>query len=86
MIITIQGRKSRDKFIYDTEKMTITDKIGNTIRIFEPLEGLSETTQRIYVCRLFKNIYNEVNEFKDICEGYKINNLSDVDEYWGGKL
>lgn len=82
----IQGRKARDKFIYDDEAMTITDKIGITVKVFEPLEGLSETTKRIYVTRMFQNIYQQIDEFKIICQEYKERGLSDVDEYWGGKL
>lgn len=82
----IQCRHSRDRFEYDDELLTITDKIGNTIKLFEPLEGLSDVTKRIYIERLFKNIYVQVNEFKDICQEYKEKGLGDVDEYWGGKL
>lgn len=74
----IQGRKARDKFIYNDEAMTITDKIGITVKIFEPLEGLSETTKRIYVTRMFQNIYQQIDEFKIICQEYKERGLSDV--------
>ena len=79
----IQGRKSRDKFIYDDEAMTITDKIGITVKVFEPLENLSEVTKRVYVTRMFNNIYKQIDEFKIICQEYKERGLSDVDEYWG---
>ena len=32
-MIIIQGKKSRDKYYYDAEKLTVTDKVGNTIKL-----------------------------------------------------
>lgn len=63
----IQGRKNRNKYYYDEENMTVSDKVGNCIKLFEPLEGISENNLRIYLDDLFEEFYKLTNDFKKIC-------------------
>ena len=39
----IQGKKGRDKYYYDPEKMTVSDKDGNVIHIRESLDGVDDS-------------------------------------------
>lgn len=68
MIRVIKGSKSRDVYTFDTEKMIVSDKIGNTIRIFENIDNISDNNLRIYADSLFHDFYKIANEFKHICE------------------
>lgn len=64
----IQGRKNRNKYYYDEENMTVSDKVGNCIKLFEPLEGISENNLRIYLDDLFSHFYEISNDFKILCK------------------
>ena len=74
----IQGKKSRDKYYYDSENMTISDKVGNTIKLFEILDGLSDNNLSILADELFHDIYNSSNCFKERCKYIKDNNLGEL--------
>lgn len=63
----IQGRKSRDKYYYDEEKLTITDKEGNCIKLYESLEGIPLQNLQFYLDSLFAKFYKLSNEFKMEC-------------------
>lgn len=63
----IQGKKSRDRYFYDEEKMTVTDKEGNCIKLYESLDEISDNNLRIYLDDLFHKFYTISNEFTAIC-------------------
>ena len=67
----IRGKKSRDIYIYDEENLTLTDKQGNTIRLHESREGISDNNLRWSVDDLFHKFYIEINEFKGLCQALK---------------
>lgn len=66
-MITIQGRKKRDIYYYDEEKLFIEDKIGNRIKLFEPLDNIPESNLILYLNSLFSQFYRLSNEFKSEC-------------------
>ena len=67
----IKGRKSRDIYFYDEENLTLTDKEGNIIKLYEPLEGLSDNNLTLIVDDLFHEFYILQNRFKYLCIEYK---------------
>lgn len=71
----IKGKKSRDIYIYDEEKLTLTDKSGNTIKLQESLEGISDSILSNQVDWFFHKMYKEINEFKTLCQSLKQNNI-----------
>lgn len=78
MIELIQGRKKRDVYYYDTEKLTITDKEGNVIKIYVCLSDVSEHNRSLFVDNLFHDFYNIQNNFKDV-----INVVKTLPGDWG---
>lgn len=71
----IQGKKSRDVYYYDEENMTLSDKEGNIIKIYENLEGISDNNLRIYLDDLFHDFYKMINEFKIECQVDKVDKI-----------
>lgn len=71
MIKEIYGYKKRDIFYYDTDKLTLTDKEGNLIKLYESLEGISENNIRDTVYNLFHDLYKLQNLCKDRCKEMK---------------
>lgn len=67
----IKGRKSRDIYIYDSEKMTLSDKEGNIIKLYESLDGLSDNNLTLIVDDLFHDFYLLQNQFKTLSKSYK---------------
>lgn len=63
----IRGRKSRDIYYYDEENMTVSDKEGNVIKLYESLDGISESNLQWYLDNLFHKFYLISNEFKEDC-------------------
>ena len=71
----IRGKKSRDIYYYDGEKMTVSDKEGNTFKLYEDLSGISDNNLRIYLDWLFHDFYKITNDFKDNCKRSKIDKI-----------
>ena len=67
----IRGRKSRDIYIYDEEKLTLTDKEGNIIKLYESLDGLSDNNIVLLVDELFHEFYLLQNRFSLLSREYK---------------
>ena len=67
----IKGKKSRDIYIYDEQKLTLTDKIGTTIKLYESLDGISDSNIRSDIDDLFHEYYKKVNEFASWCRSLK---------------
>lgn len=67
----IQGRKSRDKYYYDEEKLTITDKEGNCIKLYESLEGVNLEILTTFIEGMFQKLYVEQNELKKLTRDMK---------------
>lgn len=63
----IQGKKSRDKYFYDEEKMTVSDKEGNTIKLYVDFNDISESDLVWFLDSMFHKFYKLTNEFKDDC-------------------
>lgn len=70
-MIKIMGESSRDIFYYDEENMTISDKEGNVIKLYEPLDGVIESNLSFYLSHMFHKIYLAQNEFKVLCRNDK---------------
>lgn len=67
----IRGRKSRDIYYYDDKAMTLTDKEGNVIRLYESLDGLDISIISDFIDNMFKKLYIEQNEIKKLCRDLK---------------
>lgn len=67
----IKGRKSRDIYIYDEAMMTLTDKEGNVIKVYETLDSLSDNNLTLIVDDLFHDFYLLQNNFKVLSKEYK---------------
>lgn len=67
----IRGRKSRDIYYYDEENMTVSDKEGNVIRLYESLDGLDISIISDFIDNMFKKLYIEQNEIKKLCRDLK---------------
>lgn len=76
MIQIIQGRKQRDRYYYNNENMTISDKEGNTLKLYESLDGMTKTILRDTVDNMFHKYYRISNIFKEECKAIK---ESDID-------
>lgn len=67
-MVKINGKKSRDVYFYDEEAMTVSDKEGNIIKLYESLDGISENNLRWYLDNLFHDFYKLSNDFKLYCQ------------------
>ena len=47
--------------------MTLSDKEGNTIKLYESLDGIADNLLQWYADILFHELYKISNEFKDCC-------------------
>ena len=63
----IKGRKSRDIYYYDDKAMTLTDKEGNVIKLYESLDGISDNNLSLHIDDLFHKLYLISNDFKTVC-------------------
>lgn len=77
----IQGKKGRDKYYYDEENLTVTDKEGNCIKLYESLDGISSGNLQLYLDDLFHKLYKMQNEFKITCIVDKENKI-DWSDSW----
>lgn len=66
-MIMIQGRKGRDKYYYDPESLTVTDKVGNVIKLFKPVDDINSHNLAIYLDDMFHKLYNAHAEFQGAC-------------------
>lgn len=73
MTTIIQGSKSRDKYYYDRENMTVSDKEGNVIKLYENLDDMSEDDIVWYLDGFFHEFYKLSNELKINCQAGKRN-------------
>lgn len=69
MIIT--GKKGRDKYYYDESNLTLTDKEGNCIRLYESLDGIDMSIMSDFIDGMFKKLYVEQNEIKKLAMDMK---------------
>lgn len=67
----IRGKKSRDIYYYDENTLTLTDKEGNTIKLYESLDGIEEGILGREIDLLFHKFYLQSNEFKTLCSSLK---------------
>lgn len=63
----IHGKKGRDVYLYDEKNLTVTDKEGNVLKLYESLEGLPESNISWYVDDLFHELYKRQNEIALMC-------------------
>lgn len=63
----IHGKKGRDVYLYDEKNLTVTDKEGNVLKLYESLEGLPESNVSWYVDDLFHELYGRQNEVALMC-------------------
>ncbi len=66
-MVEIHGRKSRDIYMYDKTNGVVTDKEGNSIRVYSDLSKLSDNNKSLFIDELFHKLYVIQNDCKDIC-------------------
>lgn len=81
----IQGKKGRDKYYYDSEKMTVSDKDGNVIHIREGLDGVDDSVLSWELDSLFHQLYRDINEAQALFSNAKKSGMRFVseNEIWG---
>ena len=67
----IQGKKGRDKYYYDSEKMTVSDKDGNVIHIRESLDGVDDSVLSWELDLRFHLLYKSINEMDSVISAFK---------------
>ncbi|MCF0129662.1 MAG: helix-turn-helix domain-containing protein [Pseudobutyrivibrio sp.] len=55
-------------FFYNSKKHTVTDQIGNSIRVSEDLSGVDKGNLRLYVTELYEGFYEIQNKFNRDCK------------------
>ena len=70
-MIKIQGKKSRDIYFYDEKEMTVSDKEGNKIKLYYPLDTELDLSWELdYFFHQFYKLQNELklysmNKYKE---------------------
>ena len=73
-----RGKKGRDRYHYDEETHIVTDKEGNSIKLYEDLEGLTDGSKKVvleWIDLTFKKLYVEQNEVKKLTQYLKENKM-----------
>ena len=70
-MIAIQGKKKRDIYYYDDINMTITDKEGNCIKLYESIDFENINLILPFIENLFSKLYIEQNELKKLLKDLK---------------
>ena len=80
----IRGKKSRDIYFYDEDNMTVSDKEGNTFKLYADFKDISDSNLQWYLDILFHKFYIISNEFKDNCIVSKNDDTVWVEFKWVG--
>lgn len=72
--IEIKGNEG-NIYLYDKNRKTVSDSVGNEIAVSESLEGVNEKNLKLYLKDLFESFYNIQERFNRDCRFDKKENV-----------